>query len=432
MNYDEMLNAREGGTQGIVELPLGALYKKKIEGKYHNVIELKPDLAEDLLFCEGLRRDQRTVKTVNHPQQLQYELWEENGVISELEFQSGNYLTLDQLLRDDPSVVARPGFMENAIKGMMELTEQLHSQGIYHLCFAQRTVFIRKSDNMPMLLWHGSSFAALKDKSVLFDDCEADVAPEVLEEGKMDERSDVFALGRFIEGLYASSSLPYELKGVVKKATDPDPDNRYPSVAAMREAMSKKRGMKRSLWTMVGALVVVGLLVFLYFDLTPESANVEFVDKKGAVQEKDPFSVEYDEPYNEEEEEYMDPEMEMYMDSMNVEPMSDDEVKRISDSLHVANDQEKIFRRRFEERAKQKIQSLYSSSNLGSSETNFISHSQQVMDELMNYATELSEQTGVPTDAGSVLASQIISNLQAQMQSGVKRYGSQTGTDSNN
>ena len=46
MNYDEMLNAREGGTQGIVELPLGALYKKKIEGKYHNVIELKPDLAE--------------------------------------------------------------------------------------------------------------------------------------------------------------------------------------------------------------------------------------------------------------------------------------------------------------------------------------------------------------------------------------------------
>jgi hypothetical protein len=248
----------------------------------------------------------------------------------------------------------------------------------------------------------------------------------------MDERSDVFALGRFIEGLYASSSLPYELKGVVKKATDPNPDNRYPSVAAMREAMGKKRGMKRSLWTMVGALVVVGLLVFLYFDLTPESANVEFVDKKGAVQEKDPFSVEYDEPYGEEEEGYMDPEMEMYMDSMNVEPMSDDEVKRISDSLHVANDQEKIFRRRFEERAKQKIQSLYSSSNLGSSETNFISHSQQVMDELMNYATELSEQTGVPTDAGSVLASQIISNLQAQMQSGVKRYGSQTGTDSNN
>ncbi|MCR4603598.1 MAG: hypothetical protein K5683_08745 [Prevotella sp.] len=424
MNYEEMLNAQGNNPLNHEEIPLGEFYRKQVDQKYRNVVELKSDLTENLVFCEALRRDQQLSRQLDDPHQLKYELWEDSGGIYELELQAGSYQTLSKLLADNPAVVADRGFIEQIVTGLMELTEKLHERGIFHLCYDPKTVFVRKSDNAPMLLCHGSLFSSMRNLRLLFEDCESSVAPEVLSDGQMDERSDVFALGKLIERLYESGDMPYEYKGVVKKATSDDPEKRYSSVVAMRKSLTEKRSMKRSVWMLIGAVAVVGLLVFLYFDLTPESSNVEFVDGNGVQKRVDPFSVDYDEPFENDQEEYIDPEIALYLDS--IQPMSEEEVKRISDSLNVASSQEKIFRRRFEQHANSKLSTLYSSSNMGSSEADFVSRSQGVMSELMDYAAKLSEETGLPREACDVLASQVISRIQAQLQQNVKHYGSMT------
>lgn len=422
MNYEEMLNA-----QRREQLPLGTFYRKTEDRKYHYVIELKPELSGSAAFCEALQRDQKTASLVNNSHQLGYEVTEQDGAARELVFQSGIYLTLAQLLNNNPAVVAGRGFIDKSIESMMELTEKLHAQGIYHLCYALQTIFVRKSDNWLFLLCHGSSFRGHVDPKTFYAGFEDSVAPEVLEGEPVDERSDVYALGRFIEQLYASGEMPFEYKAVVKKATDANPDSRYATIADMRKAFESRRSVKRSTLTMLGAVAIVGLLIFLYFDLTPEASNVEFVDDTGLVQKEDPFALEYEgTALPEDMEVYTDPEYEAFADSVKLEDMTDEEFRQLSDSVSQYIKLEEIFKRRFKEKADKSLSDLYSSDNLGSSESKFISHSQSIMGELMEYADQLSEETGLPKEMAKSIATQVISSIQAEVQQNVTRYGTMT------
>ena len=431
MNYEEMLHAQDGTAQHREQLPLGTFYRKLIDRKYRHVVELKPSLTDSLGFCDALRRDQQASMEVNNAHQLHYELHEDSGGIYELELQPGSYQTLAQLLDEEPAIVAAKGFVEDTVRTLIDLTEELHKKGIYQLCYAPQTVFIRKSDRQPMLLCHGSSFLSLKDQAAFYEGYEQFVAPEVLAGEPADERSDVYALARLIEALFDRSSIPYEYKSVLKKATAADPARRFTSVGAIGKAVTGKRGMLRTLYLGLAALAVVGLLVFLFFDLTPEATTVEFVDDNGLVQKKDPFSEDFETtPLESEEEEYMDPEIAMYLDSIGMDEMTDEEFHALADSVKMYTQVEDIFRRKFEQRATSKLKGLYSSQNLGSSESNFISRSQAVVDELMNYANQLGSESGLTADQASTLASQIISRVQGQLQQNITRYGSMTQSSS--
>ena len=424
-----MLNAQEGVAQHSEQTPLGIFCRKQIDRKYKSVIALKPELADSLVFCEALRRDRQASADISDAHQMRYELHEDSGGVYELELQSGHYQTLAQLLSNEPAVVAEKNFIGQTVKALAELTEKLHEKGIFHLCYAPRTVFVRKSDHIPLLLCHGSSFMGLKDQAAFYEGCEEFVAPEVLAGETPDERSDVYALAKLIEVLFASGDMPYEYKAVVKKATAEEPEKRYPSVNAMYKAIGEKRSMMRSLFMALAALVVAGLLVLFYIDLSPEATNVEFVDDNGLVRKADPFTIDYEEPVDYDENEYMDPETAAWMDSIDMQAMTDEEFKMLSDSVRSQVKLEEIFRRRFEQRATSKLAGLYSNSNMGSSESSFIANSKKVVDELMEYAGQLSEDTGLPKERTSSMATEIISQIQSQMMKNVTRYGSMTKSE---
>ena len=427
MNYEEMLKAQEGNGGNREEMLLGFFQRKLIDRKYRNVVALKPELTDSLVFCEGLRNDQKLCMEVKDSHQLRYELHEDSGGIYELELEQGNYQTLSQLLNENPAMVAARGFLDQMTNALMDLTEKLHEKGVYHLCYDPKNILMRKGDNSPMLLCHGSSFMGMKDQKQFYAGYEDVIAPEVLEGGEIDGRSDIYGIGRLIEKICNSGSLSYEYKGVVKKATADDPQKRYSTIAEMRQALSKRRGMKRSLWLSLASLAVVAVAVFLFFDLMPEASNVEFVDDNGLVTKGDPFSEEFDEPFEDDQPEYLDPEIEIYMDSIGMDEMTDDEFHALADSVKQVARVEEIFRRRFEQRANSKLSGLYGNSSLGSSESDFISRSSTVMQELMDYAGELSEQTGLSKEQANSMATSIISRMQAEMQQGVTRYGSMTG-----
>lgn len=429
MNYEEMLNAQEGVAQQQATLPLGVFYRKQIDKKYRHVVELKPWLADSLVFCDSLRRDQQLALSLKNPHQLRYELHEDSGGIYELEFQPGNYQTLAQLLSNNPAVVAEKNFIDETLAQLMDLTELLHEQGVYHLCYAPQTVFVRKGDNSPLLLCHGSTFLGVKDQRRFYEGFEADVAPEVLAGEQPDERSDVFALARLIEKLFESGQMPYEYKTVVKRATDEDPEKRFSSIHEMRTAITRRRSTRRSGIMLVAALLVAAVAVWAFFDLIPESSNVEFIDGNGITTKADPFSEDFDDPLVNDQDEYLDPEIAMYLDSIGLDEMTDEEFHALADSVKQYTKVEEIFRRRFTKQADGKISALYNQSNLGSTESNFISHSQEVIDELMDYAKQLGKEAGLSEDQAISLASQIISHLQTENQKNITRYGSMT--DSN-
>ncbi len=424
MNYEEMLNTQENVGNNRVVTPLGTFYRKQVSRKYRYVVQLRYELADSLVFCEGLRRDQEQSAAANDPYQLGYVLHEDSGGIYEIELEHGNYLSLAQLLRNQPAVVAERGFVRNFINALMDITERLHERGIFHLCYSLDNIFVRKGEKAPLLLCHGSSFLGMSDQRRFYHGFENDVAPEVLEEARADERSDVYGLGRFIEHLLESCKLGYDYKGVVKKATDADPDKRYATVHEMRGALAAKRNARRSMWLFMAACAVVAVAVIAFFSIIREPTTVEFIDDNGMKAKPDPFSEEFDDEYVDDQEPYMDPEIAVYMDS--IDPMTDEEVRLLSDSIHVNEQLNIIFRRRFAQKARASLSPLYGREQNGMSENDYIAKSEQVMKDLYDYAGTLGKETGISIDDANSIAGQIISHLQAELQENVKRNGTMT------
>ena len=114
----------------------------------------------------------------------------------------------------------------------------------------------------------------------------------------------------------------------------------------------------------------------------------------------------------------------VYLDS--IDPMSDEEVKMLSDSITVNEQLNAIFRRRFEQKAKAQLTPLYGTEENGSSENDYLAKSEKVMKELYDYARQLSRETGIGIDNANSMATQIISHLQAQLQENISRNGTMT------
>ena len=276
MNYEELLESRNGAAMAKQPLPFGWMHKKLLEGKYVNVVDLRDDLRDSLVFTDALVTEAEQNKTLTDSRQIHFKTLNDSAGLYGVAVE-GHYRTYAQLLAEQPAIVAQKNFINNTIKGVLQLTAFLHEKGIYHVCYAPNNVFSRKGDNEVMLLFHGSAYKAMNDQHELYGDSAAFVAPEVLEEGIIDERSDIYSIGKFMEVLYQQSEVPLELKSVIKKATAADPEKRFGSADEMLKTINNRQNTRSSLVMGIAALLIVAVCFGLYFSLVPERENIEFV-----------------------------------------------------------------------------------------------------------------------------------------------------------
>ena len=403
MNYEEMLRTQEMGHSHREELSLGVFCKKLLDKKYRNVVLLKTELTENLAFCEGLKNDQQAGSAINHVGQMHYELHADSGGYYELELESGNILTLAQLIDTSPAVVTKPGFIDDVIRTLLDFTCLLHDRSIYQLCYSPQEIFLRKGEQTPMLLCHGSSFGSRTNFAELYKGYEQFVAPEVLTDHKVGEAQDVYALGRFIEWLFQNGDLPYEYKAVVKKATQDVPENRYASVADMKHDLEKKRNLKRSLFTFVAAVAAVLLCIFLYFELVPQSANIEFVE--GAQKQQEAAADLSEEGFNPETELGLWDEVDS---TLADDTLSVSERAQMDAYMRKAED---IFRKQYQREADRIISKVYSKEGMSLSENVFVAATNTMTDELKEAEQRLAGDAGISDEKAVRIAAEINEQL---------------------
>ena len=401
MNFEEMLNAQEGLVPKREKLPFGDFYRKQIDGKYRFVVELKSSLTDSIVFCEALKKEQQWSLKQRAKQQLHYELHEDSGGLYELGLETGNYQTLSQLIFDNPAVVAQKGFVDQMVKSLIDYTTKLHSEGVYHICFAPQNVFLRKGDQMPMLLCHGSFYMSLNDLDALYKDVEGFVAPEVFSHGTIDERSDVYSLGKLISFLYEQGSMPFEYKQVVQKATEEDPARRYKSLEDMKSALAQKRNTLRSAYALVAAVVIALICVFAYIEMLPEAGQIDYVEPIPAAEEVDPFDDHFDPALLIEEEDSIGPE---------------------TDAVYQQKAEE-IFRKHYQREADRILSKIYDNERMGSSEKAFMANTQSMAEELLNTQKKLAEEMGIDEGTAGKLGHEIVEELTKQKQQALDRKG---------
>lgn len=400
MNYEEMLRVQEEMSPRRELLPFGGYLRRQTGGKYRYVVVLRPELIDNLVFCESLKAEQQWSLRQQSKFQLHYELrCDDGGQLFEVAIEPGTFQPLSALLRDNPAVVAQRGFVDQVVGALFEYASQLHSQLIFCLCFAPQNVFVRKGDNTPLVFFNGSFYKNVSDKASLFSGAEEFVAPEVLAGQPYDQRSDVYSLGRLISFLFSQGDIPYEYRNVVKKATAENPEERYKSVEDMRDAVSRKRHTRRSAIYLAIAVVISLLSVFLYIDtFNNNTAGIEFVE---------PVQQTYDDPF-------ISSEL--------------DDTTLVADSLDITDEAlirkaEMIYRKRYQAAADEILSRVYNNQHMGTAEKAFMANTQSMAEDLLKAQQKLAEEAGIPESVAGRIGHEIVEKLTQEKQQSLTRNG---------
>ena len=406
MNYEELLETRDVRKTTKVRLPYGFFYKRLIDGKYSNFVEFHDEVADSITFSSSVKAEHEALAEIHSKQQLHYAPNEGDDGVYAIAVEVGNYVTVEQQLNENPAMVAKGDYVLSTLRDLFEITVELHSHEIYHVCFAPSNILARKNDASVRLLCHGSFYQRV-DPEVLYEGVESFVAPEVFNAGNIDARSDIYSLGRFISWLYQSSGLPLELRAVVAKATDENPDNRYPSMEAMRQAFNKARTLRHSVLYGGAALAIALCIVGFYFYLLPSTEPIEFVKP---VKEPIPDGVLEDNL-----DEYLG--IGADLDSAAIADIIAQ--GKLRDSVSVDDRKmkeynakaEAIFRKQFTKAAETIISRVYNAELMNGEQTVFAAKTKQMTEDLAKKQQELAGLTNLSSDRTQAIASEIIENI---------------------
>ena len=407
MNFEEMLEQREVKKTSKIRMPYGYFYKRLIDGKYSNFVQFHDELTEDIFFGHCVKAESDAVASIDHKTQLHFSTNGEDDGVFAIAVEVGNYQTLEQLLNDNPAIVARNEFMSATLKTLFDFTAFLNSKGIYHVCFAPSNILMRKTDNAVRLLCHGSFYKKV-DVDLLYEGVEDYIAPEVFDRGEIDARTDVYSLGKLISYLYNSAGMPFELKPVIKKATDADPDKRYASVEDFEAAINRAQTLKRTGLLGAASLAIALTIVGLFFYTLPSPDDMEYVKP---IEEPVP-------------DEMIEEDMDALLgigadtDSATIAQIVKQQ-QHMKDSLGLSEGKmreykskaEEIFRKQFTKAAEQIISKVYNKDQMNGSEKDFTLKAQKMTEELVAKKDEIKKSTAIGSDRAEAIADKIIEQL---------------------
>jgi serine/threonine protein kinase len=421
VNYEELIKSRDKLKTGKFRLPYGYFYKRNIDNKYTNFVEFHDELTDSIYFSGCIQRQCEALKHISNKCQIQFTPNEGDGIYA-VAVEPGNYISFEQLLNDTPSILAKDDFIYSTISKLVDITTELNNEGIQYICYAPSNILARKSDSEVRLLLHGSFFLPTKLQDSIYDGLEEYIAPEVMSEGKADERSDVYSLGKFIDYLYSSSGLPFELKQVIKKATAESPEKRYPTVAALYSAMKSHRKVWKTSIVGLSAIVIALIIAGIFIDMHPNREPIEFVKPVEEPLDESLLDEGFN-PYTE-----LGPDADSATIANAVQDYLSNDSNRVGEKKirEFQAKAEQIFRKQYTKAADVILSKIYNNERMNNSEKNFMAVSREVMEELVEKQNELASSSSISNETARRIASEIIEQLTEKKKKALeKNYGFQ-------
>ena len=205
-------------------------YRVKLYGKLHFLKRLKPQFAGDSRYQEAFRKEFETGYRLEHPNIVRYISLSDDGIL--MEYVDGE--TLSQRLSRHPDYFESKKNTEKFLCQLLDAVACLHSHQVLHLDL--------KPDNI--MLTRINSDVKLIDLGCCYTDTFVDTqgrtngfaAPEQLSGGAVDERTDIYAIGKILE------KLPHYhiYNKVIARCMAADPSKRYQSVEEVKKALCRK------------------------------------------------------------------------------------------------------------------------------------------------------------------------------------------------
>lgn len=397
MNFEELLIAKTGGKLNQSHMPIGEFFRAKMDNKYQSRVDIHDSLIANITFSEALKRECEENNTIGDKHQLHFTpVMQNDEIVSLAIVEPGQYMSFAEMLSETPAVVANHNFLEIVLEGLVSITALLHKRGIRHVCFSPRTVFVRKGDYSPMLLSHGSYYLSMSNLEEFYGEDAQYVAPEVLQHGTIDDRCDVYSIGKFIQSLGAVSDMPIEYRRAMKKAVSELPEDRYNTPEELLNAVRKQHNFIRSAIIVSISCIMALVCVGLYFDMFPETNPVEFVKPVPRQPTDDLLDDGFDPA------------------ELGVTNSGDSLIYDQASERDYQAKAEEIFRKKYTQEAERILSKIYNKEYMSNAEKKFTAESESTIDELMKKQAELGNDAGLTPERSQLIATEIIDRITEQ------------------
>ena len=227
-------------------------FRVKLYGKLHFLKRLKPAFVNDIRYQEAFRKEFETGYRLEHPNIVRYVSLSDEGIL--MEYVDGE--TLEQRIDSHPEYFNKKN-TEKLLYQLLDAVSYLHAHQVLHLDLKPDNIMITRIGNDVKLVDLGfcytDTFIDTQGRTDHF------AAPEQLTGDNVDERTDIYALGRIFEQLPEHKIY----NKVIARCTANDKNDRFQSIDDISRTLKKRSSFIRFflfLLLLVAAILLVDML----------------------------------------------------------------------------------------------------------------------------------------------------------------------------
>ena len=228
-------------------------FRVKLYGKLHFLKRLKPAFANDIRYQEAFQKEFETGYRLEHPNLVRYVSLSDEGIL--MEYVDGE--TLKQRIDSHPEYFNKKN-SEKLLRQLLDAVGYLHAHQVLHLDLKPDNIMLTRIGNDVKLVDLGfcytDTFVDTQGRTDRF------AAPEQLTGENVDERTDIYALGRIIEQLPIHNIY----NKVIARCTASDKQDRYQSIDEISQTLHKRRSFSHYMVYLLLLVVVVSLINMLF------------------------------------------------------------------------------------------------------------------------------------------------------------------------
>lgn len=257
-------------------------YRVRYYGKLHFMKQLKPELRTDPRYVSALHKEFETGFRLDHPHLVRYVEKGDDYLLTE--YVDGE--TLKQFTESHPDFFKNRKNINQFLTQLLDVVGYLHQHQIVHLDLKPENILITRIGQNVKLTDLGFCYSDVFTDTMGRTDQYA--APEQLQGGMVDARTDIYAIGKILETLH----LPYIYNKVVKRCTQFEPANRYLTTEEMLHALPRNSKLYRMVLAIM-ICMIVGIALWPYqTEIQENSDHPSLIDSTAFHQQVD-TSVSY-------------------------------------------------------------------------------------------------------------------------------------------
>ena len=252
-------------------------YKVRIDGKQYFMKRLRPELQEEQRCRSLFHKEFEIGSSISNEHIARYKkiCEDNNGLYILMEYIYG--ATVEETLNTDKAYFANEHNLCRFLLQLLDGIKTFHAQGIAYLDFSPTNIMLTQVGSNVKIIDLGfcfnNSYGHTAGTTPLF------APPEIEHINEIDERSDIYAIGRLVKYIQEKSGAKYskQFNNIINRCLNEKKEDRFTSVDEMIRAI-RHRNLRRNV--LLSSFFTILAFTAIYF-LLPEKEIITTVSLSG-------------------------------------------------------------------------------------------------------------------------------------------------------